>query len=69
MEDEQLVILDQFYALKLEKEGEGGVRGEIIRLSADPKLPATHLFDTPVQADVSVLREWSLRALQAYREG
>lgn len=69
MNEENLVILDQFYALKLEPEGEGGVRGEIVRLSADPDLPATHLFDTPLQPDETSLKEWSLRALQAYREG
>jgi len=64
-----MVILDQFYGLKMEPGGDGGVRGEIYMLSANPEQPAVRLFDAPVLPDEAMLKEWSLRALQAYREG
>ncbi|WP_028547818.1 hypothetical protein [Paenibacillus sp. UNC451MF] len=69
VEDHDVVRLDDFYAMKVHTGGKGGVSGEIIRLSVDPQHPATHLFDSPVYADIQDLRDWAVRALQAYREG
>lgn len=64
-----IVQLDDFYVMRVHTEGKREVSGEIIRLSADPQQAATHLFDSPVYKDVQDLKEWAVRALQAYREG
>ncbi|WP_282936663.1 hypothetical protein [Paenibacillus sp. RC67] len=66
---QDVVQLDDFYVMRIHTEGKGEVRGEIIRLSEDPKHPATHLFDSPIYEDVQGLKEWAVLALQAYREG
>ncbi|GAA4863263.1 hypothetical protein GCM10023310_48400 [Paenibacillus vulneris] len=67
--DDQVVHLDDFYALRIHREGKRGVNGEIIRLNTNSIHPPTHLFNTPSFEDAEALKEWAARALQAYREG
>ncbi|NOU97897.1 hypothetical protein GC093_32425 [Paenibacillus sp. LMG 31456] len=69
MEEMQTVMLDAYYALRLQSEGEIGVSGDVIRLSAGTGQAYTHLFDIPSMQDEQAAKEWALRALQAYREG
>jgi hypothetical protein len=72
MEQPHLLMLDDFYALRLRSAGggEGGVSGEIVMLANGERgQTETALFEVPVTDSEQAAKEWALRALQAYREG
>lgn len=68
-EEGHWVALDNYFYLRVCVDEHGTCSGEVVRRETDAEGLATHIFDVPPQRNAHDLKDWAVRALEAYREG